>query len=66
MLDPAALLLGMLFNLSGTLVNVGVALAASGAGRWGKRRQGGSALLQRLTGVVFVGLGVRRALPARP
>ncbi|MBF5044547.1 LysE family translocator [Aggregicoccus sp. 17bor-14] len=59
------LLLGVLFNASGTLVNLAVALAASGAGRWGRARVGGSALLQRLTGVVFVGLGVRLALQQR-
>lgn len=59
------LLLGVLFNVSGTLVNLGVAFAASGAGRWGRARVGGSALLQRLTGAVFVGLGVRLALQQR-
>jgi threonine/homoserine/homoserine lactone efflux protein len=60
------LLLGVLFNVSGTLVNGAVALAASGAGSWGRRRFRGGALLQRLTGVVFVGLGVRLALQQRP
>ena len=59
------LLLGVLFNVSGTLVNLAVALAASGAGQWGRSRLGSSALLQRLTGVVFVGLGVRLALQQR-
>ncbi|HET9450008.1 MAG TPA: LysE family translocator, partial [Aggregicoccus sp.] len=59
------LLLGVLFNVSGTLVNLAVALAASGAGQWGRSRLGSSALLQRLTGVVFVGLGVRLALQRR-
>lgn len=59
------LLLGVLFNVMGTLVNLAVALAASHAGRWGRARVGGSALLQRLTGVVFVGLGVRLALLER-
>jgi threonine/homoserine/homoserine lactone efflux protein len=59
------LLLGVLFNVSGTLVNLGVALAASGAGQWGRSRLGSSALLQRLTGLVFVGLGVRLALQRR-
>ncbi len=59
------LLLGVLFNVSGTLVNLTVALAASGAGQWGRARLGSSALLQRLTGLVFVGLGVRIALQRR-
>ena len=60
------LLLGVLFNVSGTLVNLAVAFAASGAGSWGRTRLGGSALLQRLTGGVFVGLGVRLSLQQRP
>ena len=59
------LLMGVLFNVSGTLVNLAVALAASGAGSWGRARVGSSALLQRLTGLVFVGLGVRIALQRR-
>ena len=60
------LLLGVLFNVSATLVNLAVAFVASRAGRWGRARMGNSALLQRLTGVVFVGLGVRLALQKRP
>src|SRR5687768_8130280 len=42
--------LGLLFNLSGTLVNIGVAVLASGAGTWSRRRFGESVLLRRLTG----------------
>lgn len=60
------LLLGLLFNVSGTLVNVLVALAASGASHWGRRRARGSAVLARLTGLVFVGLGARLLLEPRP
>jgi threonine/homoserine/homoserine lactone efflux protein len=59
------LVLGVLFNVSGTLVNLAVALVASRAGSWGRARLGTSAWLQRLTGVVFVGLGVRLALQER-
>jgi threonine/homoserine/homoserine lactone efflux protein len=55
------LLLGTVFNVSGTLVNIGVALAASGAGSWLKRRLGTSSLLRWATGAIFIGLGVRLA-----
>jgi len=64
----AFLVLGGLFDLGGTVVNVVVALLASGlrqriargggAGRWG-------AWLQRVAGALFVGLGVRLAFSAR-
>ena len=57
--------LGLLFNVSGTIVNIIVALLASGAGAWSRRRFGESALLQRVTGVLFIGLGVRLALLER-
>jgi threonine/homoserine/homoserine lactone efflux protein len=57
--------LGLLFNLSGTLVNIAVAVLASGAGDWSRRRFGESALLRRMTGVLFIGLGVRLALLER-
>ncbi|HEU4322798.1 MAG TPA: LysE family translocator [Roseiflexaceae bacterium] len=56
--------LGLLFNTSGTLVNTGVALVSSNAGEWWKRQLSGSSasLLQRATGLVLVGLGVHLAL----
>jgi threonine/homoserine/homoserine lactone efflux protein len=65
--------LGVLFNVSGTLVNLVVAVAASSAaraaGRWeqghGVRVGARPARWQRLTGVVFIGLGVRLALMQR-
>jgi threonine/homoserine/homoserine lactone efflux protein len=57
--------LGLLFNVSGTLVNVLVAVLASGAGAWSRRRFGESAFMRRLTGVLFIGLGVRLALLER-
>jgi threonine/homoserine/homoserine lactone efflux protein len=57
--------LGLLFNLSGTLVNVAVAVLASSAGAWSRRRFGESPFLRRLTGVLFIGLGVRLALLER-
>lgn len=58
-------LLGLLFNTSGTLVNVGVALAASRAGEWTRSRLGASPWFGRITGAVFVALGVRLALMQR-
>ena len=60
------LALGLLFNLSGTTVNVLVALLASSAADWSRSRVKRSAgVLQRLVGLVFVGLGVRLALYSR-
>jgi threonine/homoserine/homoserine lactone efflux protein len=62
---PAQLVaLGLLFDLQGTLVNALVALAASRAGGWLRRRATGPTL-QRVTGLVFVGLGARLALARR-
>jgi threonine/homoserine/homoserine lactone efflux protein len=57
--------LGLLFNVSGTLVNILVAILASGAGAWSRRRFGESPFLRRVTGVLFIGLGVRLALLER-
>ena len=70
--SPAAQIaaLGLLFDVQGTLVNVLVALGASGSARWLRARRGGApgegtVLLRRLTGVLFIGLGARLALSAR-
>jgi threonine/homoserine/homoserine lactone efflux protein len=61
---PAAQIvaLGLLFNTSGTLVNVIVALAASRATLWLRRNRNRARHLQRATGVVFLALGARLAL----
>jgi threonine/homoserine/homoserine lactone efflux protein len=56
--------LGLLFDVQGTLVNLLVALAASRAGGWLRRRATGPTL-QRITGLVFIGLGARIALGRR-
>jgi len=58
------LALGLLFNASGTLVNLGVALGASRVAT--RLRASGRAglLLERATGVLFVALGVRLVLAA--
>ena len=61
----AFLLLGVVFDVNGTLFNLGVAwLAARTGARLGRARALG-AWLRRATGLVFVGLGLRLALAAR-
>ena len=60
--------LGLLFNLSGTTVNVLVALLASRAAAWSRGRDDrgpGVWSLRRLSGAVFVGLGIRLAFLGR-
>ena len=57
--------LGVLFNISGTIVNVIVALVASYTGVQFKNRIGNSSLFRWLTGGIFIGLGVRLALLQR-
>lgn len=64
-LPPQILLLGMIFILNGTLVNLAYALAASRMGDWLRSRFGVSAWLGRLTGALFIGLGFRLALSGR-
>lgn len=62
--------LGLLFDTTGTLVNLGVAIASSRATR-GVRSgsvaavNAGSPLLERLTGGIFIALGLRLAYMAR-
>lgn len=56
--------LGLLFDLSGTLVNLAVALGSSRVAA--RLRSGRSArLVQRVTGALFIGLGARLAWGAR-
>ncbi len=57
--------LGVLFNTSGTIVYVIVALVASYAGVQFKNRIGNSSMFRWLTGGIFIGLGVRLALLER-
>ena len=66
--DPAlqVVALGLLFDVTGTLVNVAVALASS---RVAARLRGASTsgrVIQRLTGGLFIALGARLAYGARP
>jgi threonine/homoserine/homoserine lactone efflux protein len=71
--DPAAgpalaqiVLLGLLFDVQGTVVNVAVALLASGTTRRLRVNASAVSLLQRLTGAIFVTLGVKLAAAANP
>jgi threonine/homoserine/homoserine lactone efflux protein len=57
--------LGCLFNTSGTLVNIAVALLASSARGWLAAGRRGECMLRWLTGSVFIGLGLRLALGER-
>jgi threonine/homoserine/homoserine lactone efflux protein len=59
------ILLGVVFNISGTIVNVAVALAVSYSGNRVRSRIGSSSIFRWVTGGVFIGLGVRLALPGR-
>lgn len=52
-------ILGMLFNTTGTIVNCGVAVAASRIGNWTRTRATAAKRIQRLTGAIFIGLGLR-------
>jgi threonine/homoserine/homoserine lactone efflux protein len=64
-LGPQLLLLGAIFAVNGTAVCVVFALFASEVGAWLRTRYGASRLLDRLTGGLFIALGVRLALLER-
>ena len=57
--------LGLLFNISGIIVNILIALAASFTGERFKGWVGDSMVFRWLTGGVFIGLGVRLAFLER-
>jgi threonine/homoserine/homoserine lactone efflux protein len=57
--------LALLFNTTGTVVNVAVAVLASRMGTALRGRIGSGAALRRASGAVFVGLGVRLAFVGR-
>ena len=59
---PQIIVLGLLFNIQGTLVNVGVALLASRGSNWLRTSERRVAMLQRMTGALFVALGARLAV----
>ncbi len=60
------LLLGLIFNVNGTIVNLAYAALASSAGGWLRRHLGSRGVLDRLAGAVFIALGIRLALARRP
>ena len=67
-IDPArgkpavqAVALGLLFDISGTLVNLAVAWGASGAAGRLRRSTRAATVMQRVTGAVFIALGLRLA-----
>lgn len=62
---PQILLLGLLFNIQGTVVNVAVALLASRGSSWLRSSERRVAFLQRMTGALFVALGARLAVSTR-
>jgi len=59
---PQVVFLGLLFNVQGTLVNLGIALLASRTTAWLRGSEQRIAVLRRLTGAVFVALGARLAI----
>jgi threonine/homoserine/homoserine lactone efflux protein len=59
------IILGLLFNILGTTVNIIVSLAASMTGGHFMSRLGDSSGFRRLTGCVLIGLGVRLAFLER-
>lgn len=59
------LLLGLIFNVNGTIVNLAYAAIAGRAGTWLRGRVGGRRVLDRLAGLLFIALGVRLALASR-
>ena len=60
------LLLGLIFNVNGTIVNLAYAALASSAGAWLRRHLGSRGVLDRLAGALFIALGIRLALARRP
>jgi threonine/homoserine/homoserine lactone efflux protein len=59
------LLLGLIFNVGGTLINLAVACAGGALGELLRRNQRLARLQQWFTGFVFIGLGVRLAWQRR-
>lgn len=62
---PQILLLGVIFTVNGTLVCFGYVLVAAKLGDWLKSRYDVSTWLNRLTGGLFLALGLRLALLER-
>jgi len=65
--NPAVqiVVLGLIFDTSGTIVNAAVALGASRAADGVRAGSRSGAILRKVTGSIFIGLGLRLALTAR-
>ncbi|HEY4386217.1 MAG TPA: LysE family translocator [Ktedonobacteraceae bacterium] len=59
------LILGTIFNVSGTIVNIILSVFSSFLGTWLKSHARASKILNWLTGGIFIGLGVRLAFLQR-
>lgn len=59
------IILGGVFSVAGTLWNIVVAFTAGFAGAWMRKRPGLRRFQERLTGIVFVAIACRLALPER-
>ena len=57
--------LGLIFNVGGTLVNLAVAYAGGTLGELLRRNESIARLQRRFTGLIFVGLGLRLAWQRR-
>lgn len=57
--------LGLIFDTSGTIVNTAVALGASRAAERMRESSGAGNVLRKLTGAIFIGLGLKLALASR-
>lgn len=60
------LVLGLVYNVTGLVVDSSVAFLTSFLGKWLKDRLGAAKFLRWLTGGIFIGLGVRLAVSQRP
>ncbi len=59
------LVLGLVFNITGLVVDASIALLASLLGTWLRGHVGAAKIIRWLTGGVFIGLGVRLAFSQR-
>ncbi len=71
-IDPARgstalqmLVLGVFFEVSAAPINLFVVWTASAASQWLRKRPGFHTWLHRLTGIIFIGLGLRLAVSQR-
>lgn len=62
---PQTIILGLLFILSTVLVFGCISFLAGGLGDWLRRNKKAETILNRLTGIVFIGLAARLALSHR-